>query len=168
MADRRRVLKVIGGALMAALGAALAVPAALFYTSPARKKRETEAAVDVGAVERLPEGAPVRVPVTVKRRLDAWTAFTDVTLGAAWLIRKGAEIKAFSTVCPHAGCSIDWDAPKKCFACPCHGSVFDADGQRTEGPSPRGMDTLDVEVKEGRVLVAYKRFRQGVGDKEPT
>jgi hypothetical protein len=29
------------------------------------------------------------------------------------------------------------------------------------------MDALDVDVKEGRVLVAYKRFRQGVSDKEP-
>ena len=90
-----------------------------------------------------------------------------VALGAAWLIRKGAEIKAFSTVCPHAGCSIDWDAQKSCFACPCHGSVFSPDGERTDGPSPRGMDTLDVDVKQGRILVAYQRFRQGVRGKEP-
>src|SRR4051812_26787563 len=167
MADRRGVIRIIGGALMSVMGAALAIPGAIFYTGPARRKREADSAVDVGAMERLPEGVPVRVPVVVKRRLDAWTAFSDVTLGAAWLVRKGAEIKAFSTVCPHAGCSIDYDAPKNCFACPCHGSVFAPDGARTDGPSPRSMDTLDVQVKEGRVLVAYKRFRQGVGAKEP-
>jgi len=167
MADRRGFMRIIGAALMSLMGSALAVPAAIFYTAPARRKREAEGSVDVGALERLPEGVPARVPVVVKRRLDAWTAFTDVTLGAAWLVRKGAEIKAFSTVCPHAGCSIDWDGPKSCFACPCHGSVFSPDGERTEGPSPRGMDALDVEVKEGRVLLAYRRFRQGVREKEP-
>jgi Rieske Fe-S protein len=165
MADRRGFLKIIGGALLSALGAALAVPAAIFYTAPARQRRKAEAAVDVGALDRLAEGVPVRVPVIVPRRLDAWTAFTDVVLGAAWLVRKGAEIKAFSTACPHAGCSVDWDG--KHFACPCHGSTFSTDGVRTDGPSPRDLDTLDVEVKEGRVLVAYKRFRQGVRDKEP-
>src|SRR5947199_7660608 len=122
MADRRGFIRIASslaaGALMSVMGAALAIPGAIFYTGPTRRKREAESAVDVGALERLPEGFPVRMPVVVKRRLDAWTAFTDVTLGAAWLIRKGAEIKALSTVCPHAGCSIDWDAPKNCFACP--------------------------------------------------
>lgn len=165
--ERRGFFRMVGGALMSLMGAALAIPAAVFYTAPARRRQNQEGAVDVGSLERVPEGPPVRVPVIVKRRLDAWTAFTDVTLGAAWMIRKGAEIKAFSTVCPHAGCSIDWDAPKDCFACPCHGSVFSPDGIRTEGPSPRGMDSLDVEVKEGRVLVSYRRYRQGVSEKEP-
>lgn len=167
MSDRRGFLQILGGAIMTALGGALAIPAAIFYTSPTRLKREEASALDVTALDRLPEGTPLRVPVVAKKRLDAWTAFSDVVLGAAWLIRKGGEVKAFSTVCPHAGCSVDWDRDKKCFACPCHGSVFSPEGERTEGPSPRGMDPLDVEVKEGRVLVAYKRFRQGVRDREP-
>jgi menaquinol-cytochrome c reductase iron-sulfur subunit len=167
MADRRGFFRMLGGALLSLMGAALALPAFVFYTAPARRRQNAEGAVDLGALERFPEGTPLRVPVVVKRRLDAWTAFTEVTLGAAWLIRKGAEIKAFSTVCPHAGCSVDWDALKNCFACPCHGSVFSPEGIRTEGPSPRGMDALDLEVKEGRVLVTYRRFRQGVGGKEP-
>ena len=167
MDDRRSVLKILGGALMTALGAVLAIPSALFYTGPARMKREADGSIDVGALEQLPEGRPVRVPVVAKRRLDAWTAFTDVTLGAAWLLREGAAVRALSTVCPHAGCSVDWDAKKSCFECPCHGSVFSAAGDKLDGPAPRGMDPLEVDVKEGRVLVAYKRFRQGVGDREP-
>jgi Rieske Fe-S protein len=168
MAERRGVVKLLGGVLLVSLGGALTVPAAVFYTGPARRRRESDPLLDVAAIDRLPEGVPVRVAVVAKRRLDAWTAFTDVTLGAAWLQRSGDSVRALSTVCPHAGCSIDWDAPQKCFACPCHGSVFAPDGARTEGPSPRGMDALDVEVKAGRVLVAYKRFRQGVSDREPT
>jgi Rieske Fe-S protein len=167
MTGRRGFLQILGGVLMTALGAALAIPGAIFYASPTRMRREEGGPLDVGTLDRLPEGSPLRVPVVAKRRLDAWTAFSDVVLGAAWLIRRGSEVKAFSTVCPHAGCSVDWDREKKCFACPCHGSVFSPDGERTEGPSPRGMDPLEVEVKEGRVLVAYKRFRQGVRDREP-
>jgi len=168
MAGRRGFLQILGGGLMTILGAALAIPAAIFYTAPARRPRETEEPIDVGALERLPEGVPQRVPVIARRRLDAWTAFTDVTMGAAWLIRNGTNVRAFSTVCPHAGCSVDWDAPKKCFACPCHGSAFSVEGERVEGPAARGMDPLEVEVKEGRVRLTYRRFRQGVPDREPT
>jgi Rieske Fe-S protein len=159
---------MVGGALMTALGAVLAVPAAIFYTAPSRMRQKDDGLLDVMAFEQLPEGKPVRAAVVAPRRLDAWTAFTNVTLGAAWLIRKGQEVRAFSTVCPHAGCSVDWDAPKQCFACPCHGSVFAPDGARVDGPTPRGLDPLDVKVEEGRVRVAYRRFRQGVPDREPT
>ena len=165
---RRSFLKILSGAMMTALGAVLAVPAAIFYTAPARRKRQEDEALDVTALDRLQEGVPLRVPLVARRRLDAWTAFTDVTLGAAWLLRKGGEVRALSTVCPHAGCSVDWDAPKQCFACPCHGSVFSPDGERSAGPAPRGMDPLPSTVKDGRVLVTYKRFRQGVPDREPT
>jgi Rieske Fe-S protein len=162
---RRPWLKWLGGAVATALGLALVVPATVLLTFPARKKREEEGFLDVGPLERLPDGVPLRVPVIAKRRLDAWTAFTDVTLGAAWLVRRGGEVRAFSTVCPHAGCSVDWH--EKRFECPCHGSVFAADGAVLDGPSPRPLDPLDVEVKEGRVRVAYRRFRQGVRDQEP-
>jgi Rieske Fe-S protein len=94
-------------------------------------------------------------------------AFTDVTLGAVWLIRRGAEVQAFSTVCPHAGCAVDWDAHKREFACPCHASAFGPDGARVAGPAPRGMDQLDCSVSEDRVRVAWRRYRQGVPGKEP-
>jgi Rieske Fe-S protein len=167
MTGRRGVLKIVGGALATALGVALAIPAAAFLSYPVRRRRSDDGAVEVADLERLPDGKPVRVPVVVKRRLDAWTAFVDVTLGAAWLIRRGAEVQALSTVCPHAGCSVDWHPERDCFACPCHDSVFASDGNRTSGPAPRGMDPLAVEVKDGRVRVTYLRFRQGVSDREP-
>ncbi len=165
---RRSFLGILGGALTAALGAALAVPAVIFYTSPSRRRRAVDPPVDVTSLASLPEGVPVRVAVVAKRRLDAWTAFSSVALGAAWLTRNGDSVRALSTVCPHAGCSVDWDRAKSCFACPCHGSAFSADGACVAGPSPRGLDALDVSVKEGRVLVAYQRFRQGVRDRMPT
>jgi hypothetical protein len=36
-----------------------------------------------------------------------------------------------------------------------------------EGPSPRPMDTLEVEEKDGLVAIRFQRFRQGVAGKEP-
>lgn len=157
---------MLAGVLATGLGLVVGIPAALVASWPTRAPRRSDGAVDVGELARLPDGVPVRVPIRVVRQIDAWTAFTDVTLGAAWLVRQGDAVRALSTVCPHAGCSVDWERDKSCFACPCHGSAFAKDGARTDGPSPRGMDPLEVEIKSGRVLVTYRRFRQGVGDRE--
>ncbi|HUS63244.1 MAG TPA: Rieske (2Fe-2S) protein [Kofleriaceae bacterium] len=167
---RRGALAWLGGLCMAALGAALAVPALAFVTFPTRRRTVSggEEPVDLGPLDTLPEGEPVRVAVKVPRRRDAWTAFTDVTLGAVWLVRSGGSVRAFSTVCPHAGCAVDWQKSDARFGCPCHDSAFRPDGERLSGPSPRGLDPLPAEVKDGRVHVSYKRYRQGVPDREET
>jgi Rieske Fe-S protein len=159
----------LSAALAGALGAALAIPAAAFLSFPARRHTVSggEEPVDVGALDALPEGVPVRVQVRVPRRRDAWSLLRDVVLGGAWLLRRGGAVRAFSTVCPHAGCAVDWDREKSCFSCPCHDSRFDSDGRVTAGPSPRALDTLDVTVDKGRIALAWRRFRTGVGRKEP-
>jgi Rieske Fe-S protein len=32
------------------------------------------------------------------------------------------------------------------FRCPCHGGVFDAEGNVVEGPPPRPLDRVEVRV----------------------
>jgi menaquinol-cytochrome c reductase iron-sulfur subunit len=166
---RRTILGALVGAAAALIGAVIGVPAAALLSFPARKRTVYggDEPVDVGAVANLPEGTPVRVVVKAPVRRDAWTAFTDVTLGGCWLVREGESVRAMSTVCPHAGCAVDWDAGKSTFYCPCHDSRFAKDGTRQSGPSPRPLDALDVDVKEGRVRVAWRRFKTATPKKEP-
>jgi Rieske Fe-S protein len=163
------VLGVVVGAIAAAMGLALAVPATMFLTFPTRRRVVFggEEPVDVGALERLPDGKPTRVTVTAPVKRDAWTAFSDVPLGACWLVRQGAEVRALSTVCPHAGCAVDWNEQRAQFGCPCHESAFAATGERLKGPAPRPLDRLDVEVRAGRVKVVFRRFKSGSAKKEP-
>ena len=88
-------------------------------------------------------------------------------LGAA-LFGDG-ELTALSTVCPHLGCGIDYVPEKQKFLCACHDSWFALDGAVEEGPSPRGMDSLELQVDEGAKLlkIRHQRFKQGVESKEP-
>jgi Rieske Fe-S protein len=150
-----------------AIGLALALPAAAFLAFPTRRRvvYGGDEPIDVGALAGLPDGKPTRVAVTAPTRRDAWTAFADVPLGACWLLRQGEAVRALSTVCPHAGCAVDWDERRQTFGCPCHDSAFAATGERVKGPAPRPLDSLDVEVREGRVL--FRRFKTGSADKEP-
>ncbi len=166
---RRRLLEVVVGALATMVGVAIAVPAAAFLSFPARRRviSGTDEPLDVGALGSLPQGKPTRVTVRAPRQRDAWTQFSDVTLGGCWLLREGDRVHALSAVCPHAGCAVDWDEPAGAFVCPCHDSRFSPAGERLSGPAPRPLDTLDVEVKDGRVRVAFRRFKTATPDKEP-
>src|SRR5580700_3243334 len=157
------------GGVSAAIGLALALPAAAFYSFPTRRRTVFggDEPIDVGAADSVVAGQPLRVNVRAPIRRDAWTRFTDVPLGACWLVRDGADVRALSTVCPHAGCAVDWDATRRAFACPCHDSTFATTGERLSGPAPRPLDTLETQLVDGRVRVQFRRFRTATSDKEP-
>ena len=58
---------------------------------------------------------------------------------------------ALSLVCTHLGCTVE-NKDAQGFACPCHGSRFNADGKVTHGPADKPLPSLRVEVtKEGNV-----------------
>ncbi|MDE3148683.1 MAG: ubiquinol-cytochrome c reductase iron-sulfur subunit, partial [Acidobacteriota bacterium] len=71
-----------------------------------------------------------------------------------------------SSICPHLGCSVSWQAAQNDFVCPCHGSVFDPDGKIVSGPSPRGMDRLPIRTKDGKLQVHFEYFRSNVPNQE--
>jgi cytochrome b6-f complex iron-sulfur subunit len=62
----------------------------------------------------------------------------------ALLIRSAAGFTALSLVCPHLGCTVDPQADG--FACPCHGSRFDAQGKLVRGPAGTGLTVLRLEI----------------------
>ncbi|MSP62501.1 MAG: ubiquinol-cytochrome c reductase iron-sulfur subunit [Myxococcales bacterium] len=167
--ERRSLFKVLSGGLMAALGAVIAAPVLGLLSSPLRRRVQSggEEPLPVADLARLTDGVPTRATVIAEVVRDAWSRFEKVPLGAVWLIRRGETVSALSTTCPHAGCFVDWEPQKKAFGCPCHGSAFDLAGKCTGGPSPRAMDSLETEVKDGKVLVRFQRFRQAKSDKEP-
>jgi Rieske Fe-S protein len=41
--------------------------------------------------------------------------------------------------CAHLGCPVEWFQESGLFMCPCHGGVYDANGDRASGPPPRGL-----------------------------
>lgn len=166
---RRRFLVIVTwvGSLVAAL--VTLVPGLAFLVGPARRKEEKVAGpVRIASLRDLQPGRPTRVDVVATEH-DAWSRMDGVRRGAVWLVRgaTGDEVTAFSTVCPHLGCAIDAGPAGDGFVCPCHGSAFALDGRRVAGPSPRGMDELDVLVKGDDVAVVYRRFKEDVDRKEP-
>jgi Rieske Fe-S protein len=53
---------------------------------------------------------------------------------AAWRDESGA-LHAVSASCTHKGCTVTWNNADRTWNCPCHGSIFAADGSVVHGPA---------------------------------
>ncbi|MBI1312550.1 Rieske 2Fe-2S domain-containing protein [bacterium] len=160
-------------ALAAGLGAVVGIiPASiggLFFLSPLIRK--TGAAGDfipLGlSVDGLPDdGTPQRVTVRADI-VNVWNKSPNQPIGSVWLRKIEGQVIAFNTICPHLGCAVDHRPAEGDFYCPCHTSAFDLDGERINDIPPRGMDSLDVDVRDGQVWVKYEEFRGATSEKVP-
>jgi menaquinol-cytochrome c reductase iron-sulfur subunit len=163
---RRGFLGTLTVLLGGAITALASVPVLGSLLSPLRtSQRAAEAPILVGNIGDFIVGVPRRVEL-VRSVTDAWSRSEATTVGAAWLTRNAdGTFTALSTICPHLGCGVNMDKQRGQFACPCHTSAFALDGKRLEGPAPRGLDALNVEVRGQSVLVHYRRFKQGTPER---
>ncbi len=61
------------------------------------------------------------------------------------IVREGNKMAAISTTCTHLGCIVGLSETG--FACPCHGSRYDTDGNVTGGPAPKPLAWYKVTLK---------------------
>jgi cytochrome b6-f complex iron-sulfur subunit len=71
---------------------------------------------------------------------------------------------AISAICPHLGCIVS-PLPEGQFDCPCHGSKFNARGEVFTGPSPRGLDWLEIHRAPNGILYADTASNVPMGTK---
>ncbi len=55
-------------------------------------------------------------------------------------------VHAFSAICPHLKCVVQWNPDEKTFDCPCHGSRFSCYGKLLNGPA--NMDLAPAELPQ--------------------
>jgi Rieske Fe-S protein len=65
-----------------------------------------------------------------------------------------ALAESVSSICPHRRCIIgSYNAATQQYTCPCHGSVFGADGSLVEGPAFEPLDTYITSIKNHGIEV---------------
>ncbi|MGH9299054.1 MAG: ubiquinol-cytochrome c reductase iron-sulfur subunit, partial [Acidimicrobiales bacterium] len=69
---------------------------------------------------------------------------------------KAGDFKAFSAVCTHAGCTVNYAKSAQQFQCPCHGSIYSAvSGAVLQGPSVTPLPEIKIaEGSDGNLYVA--------------
>lgn len=63
------------------------------------------------------------------------------------------QLSAVNPICTHQGCTVEWKADKKMFACPCHGSEFALDGKVIEKPAKKPLASYETKEENGSILV---------------
>lgn len=59
-----------------------------------------------------------------------------------------------SAVCTHLGCTVKHFDSDRSFHCPCHGSIFGADGSVSHGPAPKPLQWFEVTLaRDGQLRV---------------
>ena len=104
---------------------------------------------------RLPRAAVVpsashKFRITLPQGLAAGEPFIPPGRPIA-VFRDTGGVYAVSRVCTHLGCIVK--AENGGFACPCHGSRFDADGSVIKGPAPKALPWLSVSAVSGDTFV---------------
>lgn len=86
--------------------------------------------------------------------IPVWGSKKVIIAGSAILIlRTATEFKAFSAICTHLGCLVEWDVKKREILCPCHAGIFDIEGRNVAGPPPRPLPYYPVSVVNGKIYV---------------
>jgi len=168
---RRRLLERATLGLGGLVALAVALPTTGFAVLPSFLGQRRRA-VDLGPITAFPEGEFV-----VATFLADPTA-GEVSRRAAYvrnngLVGKLPSFTIMSSRCTHVGCPTQPNGPlfidqRKAertnagevglvptqpagFGCPCHGSQFDAEGNRTAGPAPRALDRYTFSIRNGRL-----------------
>jgi Rieske Fe-S protein len=91
--------------------------------------------------------------------------FRDAAGKHVWTNKKNVPFIAYSGKCPHLGCGYKWRTHKvlgQVFLCPCHLSIYDASGKVLDGPAPRPLDPLPIQVTaNGEISIIDMEFKAG-------
>lgn len=71
----------------------------------------------------------------------------DINGASVCVFNDNGAIKGLSPVCPHLGCDVEWNDSENTWDCPCHGSRFEGNGNLKNGPSRRGLDSINVKIE---------------------
>lgn len=169
--DRRNFVTKAAAIVVGGLISVVAPVAGLLtFFDPLRRKSDTRGMVRVASLASLPEnGEPRKFPV-LDTLVDAWNKTENVPVGSVYVQKTGENtVRVLNSVCPHLGCSVGYRASTQGYFCPCHKSAFAVDGSIADpkSPSPRAMDELTAEVRDGEVWVRFQNFRKGSPDKIP-
>jgi cytochrome b6-f complex iron-sulfur subunit len=80
--------------------------------------------------------------------------------GPVMLEKTDNGVRAFSAVCTHLGCIIQWHPEAKQFICPCHGGKYNLNGDVVSGPPPRPLEKIEVKLRDGQVFVLMQSLKE--------
>ena len=67
---------------------------------------------------------------------------------------QSGEVKAFSAVCTHLECIVQYKPETKNIWCACHNGQYNLSGKNIGGPPPRPLEEYKVNVRGDEIVVS--------------
>jgi cytochrome b6-f complex iron-sulfur subunit len=130
--ERRAFLDALLAVGFVSTAAAIAYPVGRFLVPPASGEPATESVVAARAGALRPNSAAIfkfgSRPGIVVRTAEG-------------------EVRAFSAVCTHLDCTVQFKADTTQLWCACHNGTYDLGGNVVSGPPPRALEKFTVNVR---------------------
>ena len=167
--------------LGALIGGLITVPIAAFTVLPGFLRQEQHK-VDLGPLSKFTLNdwfITTFVVDPAEGEVSTRTAF--IRNNGSVADSKGKQVPSFTIIsnrCTHLGCPTQANGPSgkilgkptlhertlngtvalvpvvpAGYGCPCHGSQFDVEGNRTAGPATRALDRYDFEINNGHLIL---------------
>ena len=170
--DRATFLSLATIGVSGLIGAGVTLPALGFGVLPSFMGEGVDTFdVDLGPISNFPEGQYV-----IATYLES-PEQGEVSRRTAFIRNNGRTddgVPSFTTIfsrCAHLGCPVQPNGPideeaKKdvngvelrpvlaaSFGCPCHGGLYDSEGNRMAGPPVRSLDRYEFSIKDGNLVL---------------
>jgi len=148
---RRDFLSLATLAIGGLISFAVAIPAVAYIVGPARRTKQKEDWIRLGAASKVELDTPTLFKTKVERQVG-WIV-NEEEVSAYILTEDGRNYVALSNICTHLGCRVRWISDQQQFFCPCHNGVFSKQGEVVSGPPPRPLDQYQVKIEDGQIFV---------------
>lgn len=136
---RRTFLDYLFGMGLAALGAAIFYPI-INYLIPPKVKEVTHSSVVAAKAADVPPNSG---------RIFAFAGKPAIVLRTP-----DGEVRAFTAVCTHLACTVQYRSDFGHIWCACHDGHYDLHGQVLSGPPPRPLEEYKATVKGDNIIVS--------------
>lgn len=139
---RSRFLNILLGTGAGGLAAAVLYPVGIYVVPPEAPESASSSVVL--------SFAPVDIPPNSGR------IFKFGSKPGILIRTPGGELRAFSAVCTHLECTVQYRDDLHHIWCACHNGHFDLSGRNIAGPPPAPLVQYDVHEREDGIVVSRR------------
>lgn len=107
-----------------------------------------------GRTQSAIAAAPKKIVKLSKFPVGSSQKFVAANGAPAYLFRTKAGVFAYSAICTHQGCTVEYLKAGKKLVCPCHLGSFDPfkSGRVVSGEPERPLDKISVSIKSDWIV----------------
>jgi cytochrome b6-f complex iron-sulfur subunit len=136
---RRRFLDYLLGTTVVATLGAIVYPIIRFM-SPPRVIESSESSVIAAKINEIPK--------------NSGKIFKFGSDPGILVRTDSGELKAFSAVCTHLDCIVQYQPETKQIWCACHNGHYNLNGKNIGGPPPRPLEEFKVNTRGDEIVVS--------------